>query len=100
MVHVHIQDVFVKVLPMTYRQPKNTKSISYFFSRTAACEVNEFEVPVVIHVARVVLNKWTCRRFSPGSSTNKTDRHDITEILLKVALNTITLRLTLLLKDP
>jgi hypothetical protein len=39
----------------------------------------------------------TCRRsvvfrFSFGtlvSSTNKTDRHDITEILLKVALNTI-----------
>ena len=25
------------------------------------------------------------------SSTNKTDRHDITEIMLKVALNTITL---------
>jgi hypothetical protein len=25
------------------------------------------------------------------SSTNKTDSHDITEILLKVALNTITL---------
>jgi hypothetical protein len=34
----------------------------------------------------------TCRWFSPGtpvSSTNKTDRHDIIEILLKVALNTI-----------
>jgi hypothetical protein len=32
--------------------------------------------------------------FSPGtpvSSTNKTDCHDIIEILLKVALNTITL---------
>ena len=31
--------------------------------------------------------------FSPGtsiSSTNKTDRHDIAETLLKVALNTIT----------
>jgi hypothetical protein len=31
--------------------------------------------------------------FSPGtpvSSTNKTDRHDKTEILLKVALSTIT----------
>jgi hypothetical protein len=30
--------------------------------------------------------------FSPGTplfSTNKTDRHDIAEILLKVALNTI-----------
>jgi hypothetical protein len=26
-----------------------------------------------------------------GSSTNKTDRHDITEILLKVALNTTSL---------
>jgi hypothetical protein len=34
----------------------------------------------------------TGRWFSPGppvSSTNKTDRHDITEILLKVALKTI-----------
>ena len=34
----------------------------------------------------------TDRWFSPGtpvSSTNKTDRHDITEILLKVALNNI-----------
>ena len=29
----------------------------------------------------------------PVSSTNKTDRHNITEILLKVALNTITLTL-------
>jgi hypothetical protein len=36
--------------------------------------------------------------FSPGtpvSSTNKTDRHDITEILLKVALNNINLNQTL-----
>jgi hypothetical protein len=35
--------------------------------------------------------------FSPGppvSSTNKTDRHDIAEILLKVALNTIILSTT------
>jgi len=28
---------------------------------------------------------------TPVSSTNKTDRHDITEILLKVALNITTL---------
>ena len=37
------------------------------------------------------------RWFSPStpvSSTNKTDRHDIAEILLRVALNTITLTLT------
>jgi hypothetical protein len=29
-------------------------------------------------------------RSTPVSSNNKTDRHDINEILLKVALNTIT----------
>ena len=46
-----------------------------------------------------IVCQWlaTGRWFSPGtrvSSTNKTDRHDITdEILLKVALNTITLTL-------
>ena len=32
---------------------------------------------------------------SVGSSTNKTDRHDIAEILLEVALNTINLNLNL-----
>ena len=32
---------------------------------------------------------------TPVSFTNKTDRHDITEILIKVALNTIALTLTL-----
>jgi hypothetical protein len=31
----------------------------------------------------------TGRWFSPLSSTNKTDCHDMTEILLKVVLNTI-----------
>ena len=36
--------------------------------------------------------------FYPGtrvSATNKTDRHDIAEILLKVVLNTINLSLTI-----
>jgi len=32
--------------------------------------------------------------YSMYSSTNKTDHHDITDILLKVALSTITLTLT------
>ena len=43
----------------------------------------------------------TCWWFSPGppvSSTNKTDCHDITEILLKVALNTIKPNLNLMCK--
>jgi hypothetical protein len=48
--------------------------------------------------ARCTLCDKVCQRlatgqwFSPGppvSSTNKADRHDITEILLKVTLNTI-----------
>ena len=33
---------------------------------------------------------WWSSPGPPVSSTNKTDRNDITEILLKVALNTIT----------
>ena len=39
-----------------------------------------------------IVCQWFCWWFSSGplvSSTNKTDRHDIAEILLKVALNTI-----------
>jgi len=55
-------------------------------------------VRIPIRVRRTTLCDKVCqwlatsRWFSPGppvSSTNKTDRHDITEILLKVALNTI-----------
>jgi hypothetical protein len=43
----------------------------------------------------LVAGRW----FSLVSYTNKTDHHDITEILLKVALNTITLTL-LYVWDP
>ena len=45
-----------------------------------------------LFVCKVYQCLATCWLFSPGtpvSSTNKTDLHDITEILLKVALNTI-----------
>jgi hypothetical protein len=41
------------------------------------------------YVIKFVSGRW----FSPGtpvSSTNEADRHDIADILLKVALNTIT----------
>jgi hypothetical protein len=47
----------------------------------------------IITVQLLATGRW----FSPGtqvSSTNKIDRHDITEILLKVALNTINLNQT------
>jgi hypothetical protein len=55
-------------------------------------------------MSNIILNTTLCdqvcqslvtgRWFSPGtsvSSNNKTNRHDIIEILLKMALNTITL---------
>jgi hypothetical protein len=45
-------------------------------------------------VIKFVINLQQVGLFSPGSpvsSTNKSDHHDITEILLKVALNTINL---------
>ena len=52
------------------------------------------EVYSIQHHVIVIKFQWLAagRRFSPGtpvSSTNKTDSFDITEILLKVALNTI-----------
>jgi hypothetical protein len=61
---------------------------------------------LIVHIGKymydsrrlVIKFSVTCagRWFSPGtpvSSTNKTDGHDATEILLKVTLNTITLTL-------
>ena len=43
------------------------------------------------------VGQWVAagRWFSPVSFSNKTDRHDIGEILLKVALNTIKLNLAI-----
>ena len=41
----------------------------------------------------LVTGRWFSQD-TPVSSTNKTDRHDITELLLKVALNTITIKTT------
>ena len=61
-------------------------------------KVNEFEPRSWRGALDTTLFDQVCRLlatdrwFSPGtpvSLTNKTDRHDITEILLKVALNTI-----------
>ena len=38
-----------------------------------------------------VCQRFETDRFSPNSSTNKTDRHDITKLLLKMAFSTINL---------
>ena len=53
-------------------------------------------IPIISGVFDTTLYDKVCpwlaagRSFSPVSSTNKTDRHDVAEILLKLALNTIT----------
>ena len=44
----------------------------------------------IVAVSFIATGQW----FSPVSSTNKTDRHDVTDILLKLAFNTIILTLT------
>jgi len=57
------------------------------------------EVYLIKHyVIKFVIDLRQVDDFFPGtpvSSTNNTDRYDITEIYLKMALNTITLSLTL-----
>jgi hypothetical protein len=40
------------------------------------------------------MTSWCFSLGTPVSSTNKIDRHDIIEILLKVVLNTITSKIT------
>ena len=55
--------------------------------------VNDEVYTIQYYVVKFVSDlRQVGRLFSPGtpvSSSNKTDRHDITEILLKVALSTI-----------
>ena len=74
----------------------NLKIISSSISTCYSCEFEPRSWQGVLHTTLCdKVCQWlaTGQWFSPGppvSSTNKTDRHDITEILLKVALNTIT----------
>jgi hypothetical protein len=48
------------------------------------------ELSTVVLVEIKLYSSSTISTGTPVTSINKTDRHDITEILLKVALNTIT----------
>ena len=65
-----------------------TKVVSLYPSQVGYTRYN------IMHYVIKFVSDMAGQWFSPGtpvSSTNKTDRHDITEILLKVVLNTITL---------
>ena len=55
-----------------------------------SCTLYSIQRYVIKFVSDFAAGRWFSLG-APVSSTNKTDRHDITEILLKVALNTITL---------
>jgi hypothetical protein len=72
---------------------QNLFLISYYFELRSWWGV--LDTALCDKVCQWLAGRW----FSPGppvSSNNKTDRHDITEILLKVALNTINLNLNIL----
>jgi hypothetical protein len=56
----------------------------------SAIDLSTYIVSYSVTIQGLVAGQWFSSG-APVSSTNKTDCHDITEILLKVALNTITL---------
>jgi hypothetical protein len=65
---------------------------SSFFKLLSSIYISSYVLKKCSTVSVSVLQMATCRWFSlgtPVSSINKTDCHDITEILFKVALNTI-----------
>ena len=64
-----------------------TYTVSAYYHRSYECEPRSGVLDTTL-CDRVCQLLATGQRFSPVSSTNKTDHHDITEILLKVALNT------------
>jgi hypothetical protein len=67
----------------------------YWFSFWAGCGVIEFNVLDTTLCDKVCQRLAAGQWFSPGipvSSINKMDSHDITEILLKVALQVILLK--------
>jgi hypothetical protein len=45
----------------------------------------------------IIKNGWRFSQGTPVSTTNKTDHHDIAELMLKMALNTITITVPLVI---
>ena len=75
-----------------------TYEISAYHHYSCAFESRSGEVySIQQYVMKFVSDLWQVGGFSgySGFPSNKTDRHDTTEIFLKVALNTITLTLVL-----
>jgi len=67
-----------------------TYAISTYYHQSYELESHSGGVYTILHyVIKFVRNLRANWLFSPVFTTNKTDRHDIIEILLKVTLNTI-----------
>jgi hypothetical protein len=102
--NIHIHDYFLYysiIFPYIFWGPSWPWSYGSWIYKYLC---NQCLSPLMLWVRILIRARWTtlCDKFcqwlatgqwfSPGypvSSTNKTDRHDITEILLKVVLNTI-----------
>jgi len=78
---------------MCMQVPIITKVVS---SNPIHGEVYSIQHYVIKFVWQWLATNWWFSQGTPVSSNNKTDRHDITEILLKVALNTINQPIILL----
>jgi hypothetical protein len=87
---------------LTRVRPGRDRMVVWFATTCAISAYHHWNCEFELHSWRGVLDTTLCDKvcqwlttgwwFSPGppfSSTNKTDRHDINEILLKVALNNI-----------
>ena len=75
-----ITEILLKVALSIIKPTSQPKDSIYFFNKAVSAHY--------LNIGNHIVHQWfsPC---TPVSSTNKIDRHDITEILLKVALNTI-----------
>ena len=99
LIHLSCRTFFITVeLPLSiwgHRGRDRMVVGSYLYNQSYhhwCCKFESQSGRGVQHYVKVCQWLATGRWFSPGppvSATNKTDCHDITEILLKVALNTI-----------
>jgi hypothetical protein len=68
--------------------------------QTQKKQFDQSQFVIELLLSSIILKKYSRHKIKAQpqdvlrSSTNKADRHDITEIVLKVALNTTTLTLT------
>ena len=88
--------IIVFLINLTYNWNLFRNEVLLFLITNSSCILIYDPIILLITYCKTVYWIATDRWFSPGtlvSSTYKTDSHDITEIVLRVALNTITLTL-------